>query len=27
MPGYLMQLVKKRRETQLPIMNWLSLPN
>jgi hypothetical protein len=27
MPGYLMQLVKTRRETQLPIMNWLSLPN
>jgi len=27
MPGYLMQLVKTRRETQLPItMNWLSLP-
>ena len=27
MPGYLMQLVKKRRETQLPTLNWLSLPN
>ena len=27
MPGYLMQLVKTRRETQLPITNWLSLPN
>jgi hypothetical protein len=27
MPGYLMQLVKTRRETQLPTLNWLSLPN
>jgi len=27
MPGYLMQLVNTRRENQLPIMNWLSLPN